>query len=71
MSTAVFSPRSQCGTKLGFDSKARAKRVARQSETTHGGGRVQPYRCPWCSTETSPTWHIGHRPGRRLQVGGA
>ncbi len=58
----VFTPANQCGHKHGYHSKARAKKIARITETNFRGGRIQPYRCAWCSVPGAPIWHVGHRP---------
>lgn len=44
----------ECGTKLGYLTKADAKRVARFMGSRHRED-VHLYRCPHCAL-----WHVGH-----------
>lgn len=56
----VYSPRSQCDGKIRYATKADAKRVAKSAER-YGCGRMQAYRCPHCSTDDQPWFHVGHK----------
>lgn len=58
----VFREETQCRTKEGlakrtYDSKAEAKRAARQAPSVMGGsiGMMEAYKCPHCGF-----FHIGH-----------
>jgi hypothetical protein len=51
---SVYDPARQCIGKLGYSSKAKAKRHGRRAEGTIG--RLFAYRCPHCSL-----FHLGHR----------
>lgn len=60
MTFRVYSPISQCNGKRPFATKADAKRAARAAERSLG--RMRAYRCPHCSTNDEPIWHVGHKP---------
>lgn len=51
----VDRPDRQCGSKLGFPSKQRAKLYLRRFRGRDS--ELVPYRCPHCRQ-----FHIGHRP---------
>jgi hypothetical protein len=51
---SVYDPARQCNGKMGYASKAKAKRHGRRAEGKIG--RLVAYRCPHCRL-----FHLGHR----------
>lgn len=62
MATITYSQATQCIGKRRYE-KADAKKVARHTETTYGGGKLDAYRCPHCDW-----WHVGHPPPRSIST---
>ncbi len=52
-------PEVQCYGKIAYPSRRAAKASIRRHRDRKG---LNAYRCPHCSIETVPAWHIGHRP---------
>jgi hypothetical protein len=53
---------STCLGKVPFDSRANARRRARQIRRT-GGHKLRPYECPFCHFH-----HLGHPPGKATHL---
>ncbi len=56
----VTLPEYQCRGKIGFNTKARAKLIAKRTMTRSGGGVISAYLCVHCGF-----FHVGHAPRRK------